>query len=216
MAKIRTAKQKAALRKAQLASARKRRGKGKAKRSNPRRRRRAAIGAAAVVSAGLGSAYVYKNRERLVIKWEAERRAIVKRQRHSKATYGRKLTKAEKREVRMTERRLHAQRSTLKVREYGSARQFAQMAAKGHKLGHLRTASLRPGKKGNLWEAMKKESFHTHPDEQARYFRAYRKSVYSRAVARHNRMKGKKRAYGYDSGKRLLVNPKGKVKRAWW
>lgn len=70
MAKARTAKQRAALRKAQLASARKRRGKGKGKlakanRSATRSRRMAAVatGGLALAAAGIAGAYYAKSRK---------------------------------------------------------------------------------------------------------------------------------------------------------
>lgn len=61
MKKIRTAKQKAALRKAQLASARKRKGRGK---KRGRLRKAAKVAAVATVAAG-GGYVAYKNRKKI-------------------------------------------------------------------------------------------------------------------------------------------------------
>ena len=203
----RTAKQKAALRKAQLASARKRRGRGKAKRSNPRRRRRAAIGAAAVGAAAVAGATVYRNRENLVIKHVAVYRALKSHRKKARET-GQKLESWDIQWIKEQERKDHAHRSVFRVREYREARRVA-------KLPTSRGRSLRPDRKVNAYTAGMSVTGVPNA-KQNYYFESYRKDVYSRAVQRHGRMKGKKRRFGYDSGKRLTVLPGGKVKREFW
>lgn len=243
-----TSARRAALRKAQIASARKRKGRGKApvrknrvravaaaskgvrrrgtapksssskasvKSRNRKIAKRTAI-AVGAIGAAAGAGYVYKHRERLIIKHEAERRAIRDMQRWSKKNRGRKLTKAEKHQVRMDERRLHATRSSLRVREYIASRSHLENAKKAAKAGYAQTTSLRPGRKNNIWDAMSKQGFPVHKDEQRKIFEGYRKDVHSRARSRLAKMQGKKRGFNYDSGKRLLVNSKGRVKQAFW
>lgn len=62
---MRTAKQKAALRKAQLASARKRKGKGRAKSTSKRKGRSRKKAAVAAVLAGGAAVAIYKNQDRI-------------------------------------------------------------------------------------------------------------------------------------------------------
>lgn len=222
-----TPARRAALRRAQMASARARKGTGRAKSvvrksgsaasksaRNKKIAKTAIVGTAAV-GVIVGSNYVYKNREDLIIKHEAERRAVSAFKKHKKAQ-GKKATKEEIRAARLNERKLHKERSTLRVREYKEARKFAHSARRAKSAGYATTASLNPKRKGNVWEAMKKQGVHIHPHDQRAHFESYRKDVHSRAVSRLNRRKGTKRRFSYDSGKRLLVNEKGKVKRAFW
>lgn len=227
-----TPARKAALKKAQIASARKRKGKGRGrvsaksrlraagaqgkglkKRSKPKstaNRRRLRRGAALVgaVGAVAGAGYVYKNREKLIISKVAEYGAVRNAQRRA----GRKLTKNEIRSVRLKERQDHASRSTYRVREYRNARKAAQMGYR-----QLGVSSLRPDRANSLDKVLNRISGPgTMSPAEGRYtFMAYRRDVYSRAVQRLNRMKGKKRGFNYDSGKRLRVDEKGKVTRAW-
>lgn len=240
----RSAKQKAALRKAQLASARKRRGRGKgrvsaksrlrtagaksqikrrstaAKKSTVKRRSTSAarvknrrrtvaragmVGAVAAVAAG--GAVVYRNRENLIIKHVAVRRAV-KDHKANAARLGRKLDDWEVQWVKEQEKLDHANRSVFRVREYIEARSKARAK-------FARGRSLRPDRSVNAWSAgMGVTGVPTA--KQRYYFESYRKDVHSRALARHARMTGKKRKFGYNSGKRLLVNQKGKVKRTFW
>ncbi len=232
MAGIRSAKQKAALRKAQLASARKRKGRGKAKSTAGRRRsvsslkaqnvrrrvgakstssgksnrkrniRRAAVAAVAVSTAVGTAGYVYKNRERLIIAPGAEAAAVYFKSRAAKRA-GRPLTKEQKHQVRMQERSDHASRSTFRAREYLALRKFAKSSV-------ARGRSLRPGSASSVWEG------HGIPiSDQFREFQRYRRDVHSRAENRLARMKGKTRRFGYQSGKIKYVSAKGKVTRLW-
>lgn len=222
-----TPARRAALRRAQMASARARKGTGKAKSvarksgsaasksARNKKIAKAAVVGAAGVGLVVGGNYVYKNRENLIIRHEAERRAIRNAKKHAKSQ-GKKLTKAQIHAERMNERELHKVRSTLRFREYREARKFAHSARDAKKAGYATTSSLKPGERGNLWDAMKKQGVHIHPTHQRAHFEAYRKDVHSRAQARLAKRKGKKRGFSYDSGKRLLVNEKGKVKRAFW
>lgn len=244
-----TPARKAALKKAQVASARKRRGSGKAKASartrirsvsaksstkrrgkatptSIKRRRRAAVAAVGAVGAAAGAAYVYKNREKLVISKKAEFDAIRAAKAQAKAK-GKKLGKAQIRKVRMDERVGHATRSTLRVREYTIARNMYKTISKKSK-GRLNMRPVNhPNNDGTKYTSngsFAAKSFHTltadqklYTDyQQVRYFQAYRRDVHSRALARHARMNKKKRQFGYDSGKRLLVSRTGQVKKAFW
>lgn len=244
--KARSAKQRSALRKAQLASARKRHMHRKVKPTGLRRRkasvsatsktrsnvsayrkaatkskvnshrRRKIAAAVAVAGTAAGAVYVYKNREQLIIKHEAERRAISAAKKHAKA-HGMKLTKAQIHAVRMDERAGHAVRSTLRVREYKKSREFMkQQSVKAFNAGYTKTTSLRPDRKGNIYSAMRDQGHHVSAATQLAFFESYRKDVHSRAVARFNKRRNSKARFNYDSGKRLLVNKKGVVKRAWW
>lgn len=230
-----TPARKAALKKAQIASARKRKGtgrgrvsaksrlraagaqgKGLKKRSKPKstaNRRRLRRGAALVgaVGAVAGAGYVYKNREKLIISKLAEAQAIGAARRRAKAS-GRKLSKAEVRRVRLKERQDHASRSTYRVREYLNARKSARQGYR-----QLGASSLRPDRANSLDKVINRivGPNTITPEEAARNFVAYRRDVYSRATQRLNRMKGKKRGFSYDSGRRLKVDAKGKVKRLW-
>lgn len=227
-----TPARKAAIRKAQVASARKRKGSGKGKPVSMRRRAVAASGttkrratksstsnrkrnlrriavASAAVGTAAGTAYVYKNREKLVISKVAEYQAVKNHQ----AKKGRKLTKAEKRAVRLQERKDHASRSTYRVREYLKARNVAQVGYR-----QLGVSSLRPDRANSLHQVINRISGPgTMTASEGRYmFMAYRRDVHSRALQRHARMTGKKRKFNYDSGKRLKVSQKGVVTRTFW
>lgn len=225
-----TPARKAALKKAQIASARKRRGSGKGKvasmkrrkaapaaikrrskatAATTRRRRRAAVAAVGAVGAAAGTAYVYKNREKLVIAKVAEYQAIKNHQ----TKKGRKLTKSEKQAVRLQERKDHASRSTYRVREYLKARDTARIGYR-----QLGISSLRPDRANSLDKVINRISGpNTMSAAEGRYlFMAYRRDVHSRALQRYARMNKKKRKFSYDSGKRLVVSPKGKVTRAFW
>ena len=231
-----TPARKAALKKAQIASARKRRGKGKGKVASTRRRkatpamskrrRRVAVGAVGAVAATAGAGYVYKNREKLVISKKAEFDAIKAAKAQAKAK-GKKLGKAQIRKVRMDERAGHAARSTLRVREYMLARNMYRTISKKSK-GRMNMRPVNhPNSKGTKYTsngAFAAKSFHTATAEQKLYddyqqvrlFQAYRRDVHSRALARHAKMNKKKRKFNYDSGKRLLVSRTGQVKKAFW
>lgn len=200
-----TPARRAALRKAQLASARKRRKGGS--RSNVKRIS-AAVGVVGVIG---GSAYVYKNREKLIISKIAERSAI-KRAKLIANSQGKKLGKAQIRKVRMQERRDHASRSTYRVREYSKARRHYRNVSKWSH-GKL---NIRPsGYAGSVYDN-KQLGLNSSSREQWQSFFAYRRDVHSRAVQRLGKRTGKKNTFGYSSGKRLLVSNKGKVKRAFW
>lgn len=71
-----TAARKAALRKAQLASARKRKGHGKARRSLSPRGKKALKYAGVAAAVGVGGAYVFHNRERLIVRHVAVTKAV--------------------------------------------------------------------------------------------------------------------------------------------
>jgi hypothetical protein len=200
-----TPRRRAALRKAQLASARKRRGTGLKKRSINKRKAVKYAGVAAV-AVGAG-AMAYKNRENLVIKHVAVHRAMKQHRKDAKSV-GRKVSLDELKYIKQQERYDHAHRSTYRVREYRAARKVAQLPSS-------RGKSLRPDRKNSAWNAGNKVT--GHPTIHHRYvFEAYRKDVHSRALSRHARMTGKKRNFNYSSGKRLLVNQQGKVKRTFW
>jgi hypothetical protein len=243
-----TPARKAALKKAQIASARKRKGTGRAKVSSVRRRkgatkssgmtrrRKAAIATAAVgaIGAAAGAGYVYKNRERLVIAKRAEAGAIKRAKKNAKAQ-GKTLSKTEINKVRMQERYDHANRSTYRVREYRAARQKYRSVSKWSK-GKL---NLRvSGQAGSMYDNAQL-NHKGSAVEQWQNFYSYRRDVYTRANQRLSKMrkrgvsatrqgrvgttlqkraiqKSKTKGFGYDSGKRLLVNQKGVVKRAFW
>lgn len=188
----------AALKKAQIASARVRRGKGKGKsRSSAsvatRKRRlktakRVAV-AAAAVGAAAGAGYVYKNREKMVVAPAAERIAVWKAGRAARKR-GVKLTKTQKHRVRMQERKDHAQRSTYRGREYLQARRLYRSKAP---LGY----TLKPGKSNSVWNGMGID-----PYMQRQVYSSYRKDVNTRARHRLNRIKGRKtQGFSYNSGK---------------
>ena len=207
-----TPARRAALKRAQLISARKRKGSGKAATSKSRPRAKALVSkgkapkskrvtpqnlaktlhkkpsqpagkkpshlrrhgkkyvaGAVAVGAIAGSAYVYKHRERLVISKEAERRAVRDMQKHTLATKGRKMTKEEIHEVKMTERREHKGRSTLRVREYGYARKLAKHGGKLAKEGTISTNSLRPDRKNNIYDDMARMATRPHKDTQRHF-----------------------------------------------
>lgn len=239
---VRSARQRAQLKKAQAISARKRKGKGKAKpvarrrikrtaqpsRALVRRRtvstskaktsnvksvrrrkiaKRVAIGAVAVGAVGVAGAYGYKNRENLVIKHVAVYRAVKSHRIKARQT-GQKLNSWDIQWIKEQEREDHANRSVFRVREYREARRVA-------KLPTSRGRSLRPDRKVNAYSPGVGVTGVPNA-KQNYYFESYRKDVYSRAVQRHGRMKGKKRRFDYSSGKRLTVLPGGKVKREFW
>ena len=207
-----------ALKKAQMASAKKRRGTGKAKPVGNRRRRAApapvarrrrvaakaapgrkrriakrAGAGAAIAAAAVGGAYVYKNRERLIVAKQAERFAI----KGARKAKGSKLTKTEKHRVRMEERRNHASRSTYRVREYHVARDMYKAAsAKG--------LNIRPlAHKNNAKSLNHKANF---GNLQNYLYDTYAKDRNARAVHRLNRIKGKKTTgFSYSSGKTKKV-----------
>lgn len=190
-----TAARKAALRKAQVASARKRKGRGKGKSTKGRRLRRGAalVGAVGAVA---GAGYVYKNRERLVISKGAE---MLARRKARKANGGKKLSKTQRYRATMNERRDHASRSTFRVREYTQARQIYREVG--------RTRSLNPKSKNKAYKAS------TPMSVQNKIYNSYRKDVNARATARLNRIKGKKQnKFGYGSGKVKVVIG-GRVRR---
>lgn len=201
-----TPARKAALRKAQIASARKRKGRGKAKKVNSGRRkaiRRTAIAAGAIGTAG----YVFKNREKLIVRHVAVTKAVHQEIRSARSM-GQKLSKHDIQWIKHTERTRHANRSSFRVREYKAARQIARLSTS-------RGRSLNPARANSAWGAGV-QATGTPVAHRRAMFEAYRKDVYSRAVARHARMTGKKRKFNSGSGKRLLVNQKGKVRRAFW
>jgi hypothetical protein len=205
-----TPKRRAALRKAQLASARARRGAGKArtkyKNASPRRKKMVKYAGVTAAAVGAG-ALVYGNRENLIIKHVAVHRAV-KDHRRNAANLKIKLTPADYKYIKAQERIDHANRSTLRVREYREARRVA-------KASFARGRSLRPDRKNSVWS--QGMSVTGVPNaKQNYYYETYRKDVYSRAVARHSRMKGKKRGFNYNSGKRLTVYAGGRVKRERW
>jgi hypothetical protein len=205
-----TPKRRAALRKAQLASARARRGAGKArkkyKNASPRKKKMAKYVGVTAAAVGAG-ALVYKNRENLVIKHVAVHRAV-KDHRKNAQKLGIKLNKHDYRYIKAQERIDHANRSTLRVREYREARRVARSSM-------ARGRSLRPDRANSVWS--KGMGVHRVPTAKHNYYyETYRKDVYSRAVARHARMKGKKRKFNYSSGKRLTVYGGGRVKRERW
>lgn len=232
-----TPARRAALKKAQAASARKRKGRGKAKSASVRRRKAAPVSgrltgrvknttkrrsgsqssrkktikraalAVGAVSAVAGAGYVYKNREKLIIGPAAVRRAV-KDHKANAARFGRKLESWEIEFVREQEKIDHANRSVFRVRNYLEARRVARLSTS-------RGKSLRPDRKNNAY-APGVGVTGVPIGKQRYYFESYRRDVYSRAVQRLARMKGKKRKFGYDSGKRLLVDSKGKVKRTFW
>ncbi len=208
-----TPARKAALRKAQLASARKRRKGAKPKSNRRRNLRRAAIAVGAVGAAAAGAGYVYKNRERLIVLPAAQRRFIKIEERRK----GRKLTKREKLVVKSRERRQHRHRSTDAARYYAEARALARHR---YKVGF----TINPSRKNYLPVLGAKTMVDDGVKRNGQYgltygrfmFEMYRKDVNARAEHRLNRMKGKKRGFSYRSGKQKRVSPKGKVKRLWW
>lgn len=203
----RTAKQRAALRKAQLASARKRRGKGKARRTlSPRARKGMKYAGVAAAAVGAG-AVVYKNRENWIVKHVAVTKAVKSHMKKARET-GQKLSKYDIQYIKEQERLDHANRSVFRVREYREARRVARLPSS-------RGRSLNPARRSNAYAAG--IGVTGVPNAKQRYyFESYRKDVHSRAQQRLARMKGKKRGFNYGSGKRLLVNQKGKVRRAFW
>lgn len=205
-----TPKRRAALKKAQLASARARRGAGKARKkynsASPRTRK--AVKYAGVTAAAVGAgALVYGNRENLIIKQVAVHRAVKDHRRNAK-NLKIKLTAADYKYIKAQERIDHANRSTLRVREYREARRVARSSM-------ARGRSLRPDRKNSVW-AQGMSVTGVPNAKQNYYYETYRKDVYSRAVARQARMKGKKRKFNYNSGKRLTVYAGGRVKRERW
>lgn len=204
-----TPARKAALRKAQLASARKRKGRGKntskssiARRKNTKRALKYAGVAAATIGTG---AVVYRNRENWIIKHVAVTKAVRSHMKKAKET-GMKLSKVDIQWIKEQERQDHANRSVFRVREYKEARRVARLATS-------RGKSLRPDRKNNAYSAGMQVTGVPNA-KQRYYFEAYRKDVHSRALSRLAKMKGKKRGFSYNSGKRLLVNQKGQVRRA--
>ena len=237
----RTAKQKAALKKAQIASARARRGTGKAKPTGIRRKaapvNRSAIrkkapvtqtnkrrfsrpsaktvrrvgGGLAAVATVAGGAYVYKNRERLIVTPMAERRFVGIEQRK----LGRKLTKAEENAVKARERKLHASRSTDAVRAYREARNIAT-SNRGKSLNPL-SKNYFAGSNSKLHTGMIDDGRRGGPVTSGRFlFELYRKDVNARAEHRLNRIKGKKTGFSYKSGKQKKVLKNGRVVRQYW
>lgn len=196
-----TPARRAALKKAQLASAKKRRGMGKGKVSSVRRRgkkattsqvkrrRRAAVAAVGAIGAAAGAGYVYKNRERLIVAPAAELRAI----RLKEKALGRKLTKVEKRKEKRIERKLHAQRSTFRAREYLYARRRYLNASKLSK----GTKNIRPAR----WDA--NSIYHAYPTSAGKNlsplaqelytYRSYQKDRFVRAEKRLQRLHKKQK-----------------------
>lgn len=202
----------AALKKAQAASARKRRGTGRAKVSSTRRRniKRAVVATAAVGATAAGAGYVYKNREKMIVQPMAQRRFVKIAQREK----GRKLTKREKIAVKSREKRLHSRRSVDAVRSYQMVRGIAKSS---------RGKSLNPTSKnyfagaGNASTKMIDDGRRGGPVTAGRYlFELYRKDVNVRAEHRLNRMKGKKAGFSYKSGKQKKVTKSGRVVRQLW
>lgn len=239
-----TPKRAAALKKAQAASAKKRKGTGRRKpvakgryrrvqanatatkkrvvkrvnraTNTPAKRRkiyrRAAIATASVAAVG-GAAYTYRNRERLIVTPMAQRRFVKIAEREK----GRRLTKRERIAVKNREKSQHSTRSTDAARAYKDARDFARKAYKsgysisphsknyifaGKTLAHIDDGKKRNGKYGT--------------DSGTFMHELYRKDVNARAEHRLNRMRGKKQAFGYKSGKQKKVVGKGKVVKQWW
>lgn len=218
-----TPARRAALKKAQLASAKKRRGMGKAKASGVRRRkgaapssvrrRRAAIAAVGAIGAAAGAGYVYKNRERLIVQPMAQRRFVKIAEREK----GRKLTKRERIAVKNREKRQHSRRSVDAARAYKEARDFAKLARSKGK-------SINPRSKNYIFKEVQLSHIDDGVKRNGKYgtdsgrfmFELYRKDVHTRAEHRLNRMKGKKAGFSYRSGKQKRVSEKGQVKRLWW
>lgn len=216
-----------ALKKAQIASAKKRRGTGKAKPVGNRRRRaapapvarrrrvaakaapgrkrkiaRRAGAGAAIAAAAVGGALVYKNREKLIVEPVAMRRFVKAAEKDAKAK-GKKLNKHQKRYIAQREKKLHARRSVDAGRIFLQVRAIAK-GSPGKSLNPKSSNYFNPNAKSNA--------------ESKRYlFELYRRDVNARARARHNRMLGKKAAgFGYNSGKQVKVTKKGKVVRKTW
>lgn len=188
-----TPARRAALKKAQIASARKRKGTGKRRSPSNRRRnaKRAALAVGAVAAAA-GAGYVYKNRERMIIAPAAEMSAV-RRAKSRARKQGKRLGKAQIRKVRLEERRNHASRSTYRVREY-------QMARKAYKTIAPKGLTLRPGQKNSVSKAI--------PSWQREKYMydTYRKDVNVRARHRLDKLKGKRTTgFSYKSGKTRLV-----------
>lgn len=206
-----TPKRKAALRKAQLASARKRRGRGvsatsarnyrKAKvvrTARNRSRTRTALKYGAVGAAVVGGAVLYKNRERAIVAPVAEGQAMYSAYLGGTRGWG-NLQK-----VRMQEREDHASRSTYRAREYGMAKSLYRKVSK-------RGLNIKPASKSknSIWHHMKEAT----PYEQEYIHKTYAKSRHARAEHRLNRIKGKKvKGFGYHSGKVKYVH-RGRVYR---
>lgn len=203
-----TPARKTALRKAQLASAKKRRrGKTVSKAKSRGRRKKAMVYAGVAAATIGGGALVYKNREDWVIKHVAVTKAVRSHMKKAKQT-GQKLSKYDIQWIKEQERIDHANRSVFRVREYREARRVARLPSS-------RGRSLNPARKNNAYSAgMSVTGVPTA--KQRYYFESYRKDVYSRAQQRLAKMKGKKRGFNYNSGKRLTVDKKGRVKREFW
>lgn len=251
-----TPARKAALKKAQLASARKRKGKGKGRpvkqrrkvasvkaqsikkrrtssspatksrknfnkiKSSSRRKtiRRTAIGLT-TVGAAVGAAYVYKNRERLVVAKGAEFLAIRSAKDKAKKQ-GKKLSKAEINKVRLEERKNHANRSRYRVQEYQSARElYRTVSKKGYNIRPTNPKPLTAFQKTVLYATGNRRSTRTISGKRSIWnktssvdnytqlytYNNYRKDVNARAVSRLNRMRGKKQGFSYKSGKTKMV-----------
>ncbi len=206
-----TPARKAALRKAQLASARKRKGRGKKKTTSNRRRNiRRGVVVAAGVSAVVGAGYTYKNRERLIVQPMAQRKFV----KIAEVQKGRKLTKAERKAVMLKEKRDHASRSTGVARIYLEARGYARSK-------QARGKSLNPKSKNYFMGKVPTDTFIDKNGKKksvAKYLHEmYRKDVNARARHRLNKMKGRKTVgFSYKSGKQVRVGSNGRVKRLWW
>ena len=240
-----TPARKAALKKAQLASARKRKSRGKA----PVRKNR--VRAVAAASKGVrrrgaapkssSSKASVKSRNRKIAKrtaiavgaigaaagagyvYKNRENLIVQpmAQRRfvkiAERKRGRKLTRREKIAVKSREKRLHKRRSIDAVRAYRLGREMAQMAYRNGK-------SLNPRSKNYIFANIKMDLGDDGVKRNGKYgvdhgrfmFELYRKDVNARAERRFNRMKGKKAGFSYRSGKQKRVSEKGKVTRLWW
>ncbi len=229
-----TPARKAALKKAQLASARKRKSRGKA----PVRKNR--VRAVAAASKGVrrrgaapkssSSKASVKSRNRKIAKrtaiavgaigaaagagyvYKNRERLIIAPGAEAAAVYFK--SRAAKRAGRpLTKEQKHQvrmqERSDHASRSTFRAREYLVLR-KFAKSSVARGRSLRPGSASSVWEG------HGIPiSDQFREFQRYRRDVHSRAENRLARMKGKTRRFGYQSGKIKKVSAKGKVTRLW-
>ena len=242
---VRSAKQKAALRKAQLASARKRKGRGKtpvrknrvravaaASRSNIRRR-------GAAPKARTSAKTNVKSRNRKVAKrtaiavgaigavagagyvYKKREKLIVAPSAEFAAVYfANKRAKLNGRGLTKAEK--HAvrmkERADHASRSTYRVREYLEARNTAEKaFRKLHVSSLRPDRENGLYNVMNKLAPGALTKAGARkLFVDYRRDVYSRAVQRHARMVGKKRRFNYNSGKAITINNKGVAKRNWY
>ena len=241
-----TPKRAAALKKAQIASAKKRKGTGKGRPVPKKRRavakapvaRRKVVRRAGKVAAPRSKAQI--NRRKVIRRagavaavglavggaaytYKNRERLIVQpvAQRRfvkiAEREKGRKLTKREKIAVKNREKREHSRRSVGVARAYKNARDLALLAAKDGK-------SLNPRSKHYLFKGQTLKHIDDGVKRNGKYgtdsgrfiFELYRKDVNARAESRLNKMKGRKQDFGYKSGKQKRVSEKGVVKRLFW